>query len=128
MSAAPALRQEPVVHELRPLDDGELRSEWRALAMGRWSIVAHFDERGRRHLVAVPCRRPPALTAREREIVSRVATGASNKGIACDLGLATSTVSVHLTNAMRKLGVRSRVALVARWSSVPRLHRAGGSA
>jgi DNA-binding NarL/FixJ family response regulator len=123
VSAARTLPLEPDVRDLRPLDDGELTAAWQALAMGRWSIVSHFDERGRRHLVAVPCRRPPRLTAREREIVVLVATGAANKAIAFDLGVATSTVSVHLANAMRKLGVHSRVALVARWSALPRAGR-----
>jgi two-component system nitrate/nitrite response regulator NarL len=48
------------------------------------------------------------LTAREREILERVATGRSNKQIASEFWLSEQTIKYHLTNVYRKLGVRSR--------------------
>jgi DNA-binding NarL/FixJ family response regulator len=48
------------------------------------------------------------LTAREREILERVATGRSNKQIAGEFWLSEQTIKYHLTNVYRKLGVSSR--------------------
>lgn len=49
------------------------------------------------------------LSGREREILGRLATGASNKEIARTLDLAESTVKIHIQNILRKLGMTSRV-------------------
>lgn len=54
-----------------------------------------------------------ALTAREREIVSLVAEGRSNKEIARHLGVTDGTVKIHLHNIYRKLDVGNRTALTA---------------
>lgn len=54
------------------------------------------------------------LTARELEVVSLLAQGASNKEIAGHLGLAEVTVKLHLGNAMQKTGSTGRTALAAR--------------
>jgi DNA-binding CsgD family transcriptional regulator/N-acetylneuraminic acid mutarotase len=48
------------------------------------------------------------LTAREREILELVATGASNRQIAQHLHISSNTVKVHLRNIFAKLGVASR--------------------
>jgi two-component system nitrate/nitrite response regulator NarL len=48
------------------------------------------------------------LTARELEILERVATGRSNKQIAREFWLSEQTIKYHLTNVYRKLGVGSR--------------------
>jgi DNA-binding NarL/FixJ family response regulator len=48
------------------------------------------------------------LTARELEILERVATGRSNKQIAQEFWLSEQTIKYHLTNVYRKLGVGSR--------------------
>lgn len=45
------------------------------------------------------------LTAREREVLTLVAKGQTNQGIAERLGLSRKTVDVHRTNLMRKLGL-----------------------
>lgn len=63
------------------------------------------------------------LSAREREVVSRYAGGATRKTIARHLRMAPSTVKNHLTNGCRKLGVNCREALVA----LVRLDAAGGA-
>jgi len=49
------------------------------------------------------------LSPREREILQRLAKGGSNKEIARDLGLAESTVKIHVQHILRKLGLTSRV-------------------
>jgi RNA polymerase sigma factor (sigma-70 family) len=54
-----------------------------------------------------------ALTVREREIVTLVAEGQSNKEIARRLGLTDGTVKIHLHNIYRKLEVHNRTSLTA---------------
>jgi two-component system nitrate/nitrite response regulator NarL len=49
------------------------------------------------------------LTVREREILSHLAKGQSNKEIARSLALAESTVKIHVQNILRKLNLSSRV-------------------
>ena len=49
-----------------------------------------------------------ALTAREREILQLLMTGASNKLIAIRLGIAEATVKVHLKTLLRKIDVNNR--------------------
>ncbi|KMJ54863.1 XRE family transcriptional regulator [Vogesella sp. EB] len=50
-----------------------------------------------------------SLTPRERETLSYLASGASNKEIARALDLAESTIKVHVQNILRKLSLSSRV-------------------
>jgi FixJ family two-component response regulator len=54
-----------------------------------------------------------ALSAREREVVERVAAGVHNKDIARDLGLSPRTVEAHRAQAMKKLGTATTAELVA---------------
>ncbi|MDQ3555659.1 MAG: response regulator transcription factor, partial [Gemmatimonadota bacterium] len=51
------------------------------------------------------------LTARETEIVQLAAEGRSNKAIARALDISPRTVSTHVANLYRKLGVASRMQL-----------------
>jgi DNA-binding NarL/FixJ family response regulator len=51
---------------------------------------------------------PPALSAREKQILGLVVMGYMNSQIAAQLFLAESTVKSHLSSAFGKLGVRSR--------------------
>jgi DNA-binding NarL/FixJ family response regulator len=51
---------------------------------------------------------PPALSAREKQILGLVVMGYMNSQIAARLFLAESTVKSHLSSAFGKLGVRSR--------------------
>ena len=50
----------------------------------------------------------PSLTEREIEILQQVATGASNRQIAQQLGISANTVKVHLRNIFEKTGAASR--------------------
>lgn len=56
---------------------------------------------------------PDVLTTRERQIVSLVATGASNREIADRLGVSHKTIDNHRTNIMRKLNVHSVAELLS---------------
>lgn len=118
---APAL-SERLVDAVRGMDRARCRRQkrtpeeatelWQALLVGQYMLVETFERSGRRLILAVRCRTPrPALTRREAAVAALAARGAANKTIAADLGLATSTVGVHLAAALRKLGCPSRRAL-----------------
>jgi two-component system nitrate/nitrite response regulator NarL len=49
------------------------------------------------------------LSPREQEILRSIARGASNKEIARELGIAETTVKIHVQHVLRKLGVSTRV-------------------
>ena len=52
------------------------------------------------------------LTARERQVMSLVAEGLSNKAIARQLGISPKTVEIHRSNVMSKMEVASSAALI----------------
>lgn len=52
------------------------------------------------------------VTAREREVLTMVAWGHTNKEIAAVLGITVKTVETHKANAMQKLEIGSRADLV----------------
>lgn len=54
------------------------------------------------------------LTPRERDVVGRLLSGASTRQIADSTGLTVATVNTYLKRIFAKLGVHSRVELVAR--------------
>jgi DNA-binding CsgD family transcriptional regulator len=54
------------------------------------------------------------LTPRERDVVGRLLSGASTRQIAESTGLTVATVNTYLKRIFAKLGVHSRVELVAR--------------
>lgn len=53
------------------------------------------------------------LTARELEVVRLLATGATNRAIARELGISEKTVATHVGHMFTKLGVESRAGLTA---------------
>ena len=55
---------------------------------------------------------PAALTPREAEVLQLVVRGHLNKEIAATLAIGVKTVETHKANAMAKLGLTSRAALV----------------
>lgn len=72
------------------------------------------------HFLIVPATprasaRPAAsLTPREREVVGHLARGESNQEIAEALGISRRTAELHVSRILDKLGVQSRLAVVAR--------------
>jgi DNA-binding NarL/FixJ family response regulator len=55
---------------------------------------------------------PNEPSEREREVLRMIAWGHSNKEIAARMDLSVKTVEVHKANAMRKLGMTSRIDIV----------------
>jgi DNA-binding NarL/FixJ family response regulator len=53
-----------------------------------------------------------SLTEREGEVLRLIALGYSNKDIAQQLGLSVKTIEAHKSNAMKKLGMLSRIDIV----------------
>jgi DNA-binding NarL/FixJ family response regulator len=72
-------------------------------------LIAEFAARTR---AATPVAGLDQLTAREREVVSLVASGMSNEEIAGRIYISQSTVKTHVARAMTKLGARDRAQLV----------------
>ena len=76
-------------------------------------LVAGLPRRGHGAAVRRACagqrRRPSLLSPRERDILRGIARGASNKEIARELGIAETTVKIHVQHVLRKLDVTSRV-------------------
>jgi len=71
-------------------------------------LVEDFTQRGASD-------RSPAgkkLTPREREVLTRIAEGLTNREVAKALVISIKTVDRHRENIMRKLGLHRRVALV----------------
>ena len=57
---------------------------------------------------------PALLTARELQVLRRLAAGQTNRSIGSELGLSERTVDRHVSNIFGKLGVSSRAAATAR--------------
>jgi FixJ family two-component response regulator len=72
---------------------------WREARGGEIDGLANFPGR---HL----------LTCREREVLSQVARGASNKEAGRRLGISPRTVEVHRARIMDKLGARNAADLI----------------
>jgi len=68
---------------------------------------------------AIPVER--TLSSREREILDRIAAGASNEQIAEDLGIRVKTVEGHCERLMKKLDIHTRAGLVAYGRRLPEI-------
>lgn len=82
-----------------------------ATACGATGLAEHV--RGELHAAGARPRRealsgPEALTPSERRVADLAAEGETNRDIAQALFVTPKTVEVHLSNAYRKLGIRSR--------------------
>lgn len=101
-----AMKEGAVDFLLKPVDDETLLRAVRE-AVGRHAAIrALQDKRAAAHS------RLSRLSAREREVMERVARGLANKVIASDLGIAEKTVKVHRHRVMEKTGTRSVAELV----------------
>jgi DNA-binding CsgD family transcriptional regulator/GAF domain-containing protein len=111
-------RLQAAADEGEELDALEAARLWDEVAAGRLAPLDCFDEGDRTYLLlpaggGAPAASARPLTHREREVVGRAAAGQSNKEIAFDLDISLNTVGSTLLGARRKLGVGSRVKLVA---------------
>ena len=66
-----------------------------------------------------------SLSAREREVISYVATGATNMQIARCLMISEGTVKSHLKHIARKLKTSSRAEAVAVYVGIATAHAGG---
>ncbi len=121
---AAVLARERALGPLRRKGPHQALELWQALVAGRWSLVEHFDTDGHRYLIArkndPAVRDPRGLSLRERQVVAYLALGHSRKLTGYELGLAPSTVTKHLSSAMRKLGARTFAELLQTVSAAQR--------
>jgi DNA-binding NarL/FixJ family response regulator len=130
------MRAGAVGYLLKDVSSDKLYEAIRAAARGEYfllpSITTKVMEEFARLSELVPEPVEPAadtLSVRELEILTLVATGASNKEIASNLVIAEGTVKNHLTNILSKLGVKDRVQAVLKakelgiWKGSKRLNR-----
>ncbi|MCF2531642.1 response regulator transcription factor [Yinghuangia soli] len=109
---------------LKGAEQEEILASIRAVAAGQVVMGPHVAARLLGHLDPAPG--PPVpfpeLTAREREVLDRVARGDSNARVAAELALAAKTVANHLSAIFAKLEVGSRAEAVI----LAREHGLGG--
>jgi DNA-binding NarL/FixJ family response regulator len=101
-----ALDAGAVGYLLKDAEPSELGAAIRAAANGEAPLApraaaAVLDELGRAQL-------RPELTSREREVLTLLVSGLSNKQIGRQLGISEKTVKGHLTNLYQRIGVADR--------------------
>lgn len=115
-----ALRAGAAGYLLKSVSAEQLLGGVHAVARGESVLTPAVATRVIAELVRSPPRglspAVPALSSREREVLSLLARGASNKEIAAALFLAEGTVKNHVTALFEKLGVadRTQAAIAAR--------------
>jgi DNA-binding NarL/FixJ family response regulator len=72
------------------------------------SLISEYSRLAKRPEAALPVEEGTDLSGREREVLSLIATGASNKEIATALLLSLNTVKSHVRNILNKLHVANR--------------------
>jgi DNA-binding CsgD family transcriptional regulator len=88
---------------------------WKPLVSAQWTLVDHFDTDGKRYILARANEPVPVidrLTSRERQVSALAALGHHTKLIAYELGIADATVRVLLARAQRRVGAKTRAALL----------------
>ena len=94
---------------LKNIDSDFLVDAIRRAAAGESVMSPEMSARLLRELRVGAATPAPALSPREREILTFLARGASNKEIARTLDVAESTVKIHVQHILRKLQLSSRV-------------------
>ncbi len=102
--AAQALQRGAVAYLGKRIDLAALGSTIREIVDGTFSM----ETLGLSGSPGGRSAREAGLSARETEILKRVASGRSNREIAGELWLSEHTVKYHLTNVYRKIGVKGR--------------------
>jgi len=93
-----AIDPESLLRSVRSVAAGEVVAAPWLTAVARMSASSSPSERAKR-----------AITPRELEVIALLAEGLGNKQIARRLGIREQTVKNHVTRAMEKLGVTSRL-------------------
>ena len=104
--AAQALQRGAVAYLGKRIDLATLGSTIREIMDGTFSMEA-FGLFGSED-PGIRSAREAGLSARQTEILKRVASGRSNREIARELWLSEHTVKYHLTHVYRKIGVKGR--------------------
>ncbi len=123
---ADALRGGAQGYLLKTIDGAELSAALQRAMNGEAVVSAEMTHKLVRAFRAssapagsVPAAPPavdPGLSPREQDILKLIARGDSNKEIARELGIAETTVKIHVQHILRKLDLSSRVQ-VAVWAS-----------
>jgi len=92
----------------KPTDDDEL------IDVVQQAIRRHAGQRARSEAERHRAERVAALSGRERQALTLIARGLSNKEIARELGISLATTKSHVHNILAKLGVRRRGQAVQR--------------
>jgi DNA-binding NarL/FixJ family response regulator len=101
----PAVRAGAAGYVYKDVDPPALAAAIRAVHAGH--VLLHPDV-ARQLADGGPPPEAAHLTTREREVLSEVAQGRSNREIARALGLAEKTVKTHVSAILTKLGVQDR--------------------
>src|SRR6266446_5208591 len=97
---------EIVVRSLRQVADGQRLSP---LLPSDQAVPRKREQRN----IAIPEKVPAVLTDRERQIMTLVSEGLSNKEIGRRLNIADGTIKVHLHHVYQKLEISNRTVLAA---------------
>ncbi|WP_329029034.1 MULTISPECIES: response regulator transcription factor [unclassified Streptomyces] len=108
----PAIEAGATGYLLKDAPREELFTAVRAAAEGRTVLSPAVASR-LVSAVRAPAAGNETLSAREREVLTLVARGTSNREIAAELFISEATVKTHLTHLFAKLGVKDRAAAVA---------------
>ena len=94
---------------LKNIEADFLRAAIRRIARGE-SVMSEAMTAKLVREVQRPAEPPkPSLSPREQEILALIAKGASNKEAARELGVAESTIKIHVQHILRKLNLSTRV-------------------
>jgi len=109
-----AIRQGAQGYLLKNVSSNNLLSYLRGLERGEAALQPEFTARILKEFAQLPARdsltaeATSKLTARQRDILKELKTGASNRQIAARLVISEQTVKNHVSRVLKKLNIRSR--------------------
>jgi DNA-binding NarL/FixJ family response regulator len=96
---------------------GEFARALRVVSQGSmWAprrVLSMFIERSISQRKRVPFGASDVLSNRDKEVLTLLGSGLSNKEISVPLGIGVHTVKTHISGMMSRLGVRNRIELLA---------------